>query len=407
MNILPIIPNLQNKNFITGNKNLNNSAVIQPKLAQALQKDTVSFSGHSPKVSSTSISDILEQSYTSNLGQYLTEVKKFHGALKRVAKKLENMGFSFDEEYNNKHPVKSLEAYLDKCMRSGSAPDKMRATIYWQNQHDIEGFKEFIKLMDAEGYEIAKIKNKNPITKRTETLPDLEIRQHDITPDDLKILGTFLSKAEISKPRSSTYADYQMRFTPKNKKNVLIELIMLYGPHYAKAKELESDYVYNIARAFDRLHINLNQNFVEKSPGRRIANNIDVVKTRLREDISRPLFTNAYNTENRIKEPKVPAVISKIHCEMLNGYMDGIRQNIPLYYRNLKKEIKNDEFVINRIKNSTSYQVRENKTITDEDIKAARERIKRLIPQYEAEDIGVIATAKELLKATIAKFGEK
>lgn len=200
-----------------------------------------------------------------------------------------------------------------------------------------------------------------------------------------------------------------MRFMPKGKgkKDTLLELIMLYGPHYAKAKELESKYVYNIAREFDRLHINLDQKFEEKTPGRRIANNVDVIKTRLREDISKPLFTNAYNTEHKIKEPKLPVVISKIHCDMLDGYVSGIRQKIPMYYSNLKKRLKDDEFIITQIKNSASYQLREDKTISMEEIKEKREVLKKLLTQYEAEDIGVIATIKEMLKATIKKFGEK
>ena len=174
-----------------------------------------------------------------------------------------------------------------------------------------------------------------------------------------------------------------------------------------QAKELESKYVYNIAREFDRLHINLDQKFEENTPGRRIANNVDVIKTRLREDISKPLFTNAYNTEHKIKEPKLPVVISKIHCDMLDGYVYGIRQKIPMYYRDLNKRLKDDEFIIEQIKSSASYQLREDKTITLEEIKEKREVLKKLLIQYEAEDIGVIATIKEMLKVTIKKFGEK
>lgn len=410
MNILPIIPNLKfNKNF-QKNEKLNNSTIIQPKYSHTLAADSVSFSGKVlPENTPSLITNAIKQGYLDNETKFMAEVKKFHGALKRVSEKLKDRGFSFDEEYNGKHPVKSLDSFMDKCLRQGGASDKMRATVYWLNQQDIGSFKEFLTLMEEEGYAIAKVKVMNPKTKKFERFPDLEIRQYNVTKDDLGILGTFLSNAEISRPRSSTYADYQMRFMPKGKgkKDTLLELIMLYGPHYAKAKELESKYVYNIAREFDRLHINLDQTFEEKTPGRRIANNVDVIKTRLREDISKPLFINAYNSEHKVKEPKLPVVISKIHCDMLDGYVYGIRQKIPMYYRDLNKRLKDDEFIITQIKNSASYQLREDKTITPEEIKEKREVLKKLLTQYEADDIGVIATIKEMLKATIKKFGEK
>ena len=92
---------------------------------------------------------------------------------------------------------------------------------------------------------------------------------------------------------------------------------------------------------------------------------------------------------------------------MLDGYVYGIRQKIPMYYRDLNKRLKGDEFIITQIKNSASYQLREDKTITPEEIKEKREVLKKLLTQYEADDIGVIATIKEMLKATIKKFGEK
>ena len=204
-----------------------------------------------------------------------------------------------------------------------------------------------------------------------------------------------------------------MRFIPtvgsgKSEDKQVIELIMLYGPHYAKAKELESEYVYKIARSFDKLHIDLTSNYPEKSPGRRISNNIDVIKTRLREDVSRPLFTNAYNLDLKIKgEEKMPVVISKAHCKVLDGYMSGIRQKIPMYYREMKTKLKDDNYVINIIKNSSDYANRENKEISPQEIKIFREFIKNHLSTYEAEDLGTVTTAHELLKKTIKKFGEK
>ena len=204
-----------------------------------------------------------------------------------------------------------------------------------------------------------------------------------------------------------------MRFVPINT-NVKkgnkqpLELIMLYGPHYSKAKELESKYVYNITRTLGKLHIDIKQNYPEKTPGRRISNNIDVIKTRLREDISKPLFTNAYIADAKLRgEEKLPVVISSMHAEMLDGYMSGIRQKIPMYYKDARQQFKSDDYVANLIKKSSDYQSREDKTITPEEIKERRKFYIEHLKVLEAEDISIIAKAQEMLKETINKFGEK
>ena len=413
MNILPIIPNLQNKN-LAQKKSLNNNYIIQTKYSNPLAKDTVSFSAkYQPKTIGNTIENAIMQSYIINEPNLKARAIHFHKALKKVCEKLSNIGFSYDESYNIKHPVKTLESYMDKYSRQGYVQDTVRGTAYWQNQHDIGAFKQFLEEMKLEGYEIAPIKILNKETLKFERFPDLEIRQNGVSKEDLAPLGSFMQKAEISRPRSSTYSDFQMRFVPtggvgKSENKQPIELIMLYGPHYANAKELESKYVYNIARSFDKLHIDLKANYPEKSPGRRIANNIDVIKTRLREDISRPLFTNAYNQYLKIKgEEKMPVMISKAHCEVLDGYMSGIRQKIPMYYREMKTRLKDENYIIKIIKNSTDYISRENKEISSQEIKTMREFLNNRLLTYEAEDLGTITTAHELLKATIKKFGEK
>ncbi len=412
MNILPVMHNLQILNPANKNNNDNNR-IVQPKYNKTLEKDTVSFSGSINKKAVYTLEDAIEQSYLFAEPTVRARAMNFHKALKKVCEKLADLGITYDEVYNSKHPVKTLHSYIDKYSRQGYVQDLIRGTVYWPNQHDIGTFKKFIDTMGEEGYEIAELKVKNPDTLKIEKFPDLEIRQRGITTEDLAPLGSFLQKAEISKPRSSTYSDFQMRFIhkgqPGKKENKQhLELIMLYGPHYSEAKELESKYVYNIARAFDRLHLNLKTSYPERTPGRRITSNIDVIKTRLREDISRPLFTNAYNADLKIKgEPKLPVVISKAHCEILDGYMSGIRQKIPMYYREARKRLKDDDYIIGFIKKSQEYQNREDKTISKKEIKAMRELIKTRLITYEAEDLGTITTAHELLKLTIKKYGEK
>ncbi len=407
---LTITPNFQ---IFSGRyQNQNNKPAVYTKLS-ALKADTVSFSGRIPQKTSSIIGDAIEQSYLSQMGKFIEAAKNFHIGLKNACAKLKDEGFVYDEVYNSKHPIKSRASFIDKLERKGSVQDTIRGTVYWTDQQNIQSFKKFIDTMKDEGYEIAVLREYNPQTDKFTKRPDLEIRQSGITEEDLEPLGTFLKKAEISRPRSSTYSDYQMRFVPINT-NVKkgnkqpLELIMLYGPHYSKAKELESKYVYNITRTLGKLHIDIKQNYPEKTLGRRISNNIDVIKTRLREDISKPLFTNAYIADAKLRgEEKLPVVISSMHAEMLDGYMSGIRQKIPMYYKDARQQFKSDDYVANLIKKSSDYQSREDKTITPEEIKERRKFYIEHLKVLEAEDISIIAKAQEMLKETINKFGEK
>lgn len=407
---LTITPNFQ---IFSGRyQNQNNKPAVYTKLS-ALKADTVSFSGRIPQKTSSIIGDAIEQSYLSQMGKFIEAAKNFHIGLKNACAKLKDEGFVYDEVYNSKHPIKSRASFIDKLERKGSVQDTIRGTVYWTDQQNIQSFKKFIDTMKDEGYEIAVLREYNPQTDKFTKRPDLEIRQSGITEEDLEPLGTFLKKAEISRPRSSTYSDYQMRFVPintnvKKRNKQPLELIMLYGPHYSKAKELESKYVYNITRTLGKLHIDIKQNYPEKTPGRRISNNIDVIKTRLREDISKPLFTNAYIADAKLRgEEKLPVVISSMHAEMLDGYMSGIRQKIPMYYKDARQQFKSDDYVANLIKKSSDYQSREDKTITPEEIKERRKFYIEHLKVLEAEDISIIAKAQEMLKETINKFGEK
>ena len=414
MNIL-VTPNF----YIHKNSNNRQNFSIQkhsnlPKYNNTLVKDTVSFTSKLPIENlGNTIENATLHSYLIKQPVLAKKAKHFHQAVKNVCDRLSKYGFSYDQDYNAKHPIKSVESYIDKYHRQGYVQDAIRGTVYWEKQHDINAFKLFLDEMEKEKYTIAPLKILNKETLKFDTIPDLEIRQNGINQEDLAPLDKLLQKAQITRPRSSTYSDFQMRFIPtggsgKSEDKQVIELIMLYGPHYAKAKELESEYVYKIARSFDKLHIDLTSNYPEKSPGRRISNNIDVIKTRLREDVSRPLFTNAYNLDLKIKgEEKMPVVISKAHCKVLDGYMSGIRQKIPMYYREMKTKLKDDNYVINIIKNSSDYANRENKEISPQEIKIFREFIKNHLSTYEAEDLGTVTTAHELLKKTIKKFGEK
>lgn len=410
---LTITPNFQVPNFRQAQTN--NKQVFNNYSYNSLNRDTVSFTSSS-KLSKhiSQIGNAVEQSYLSQLGKFVDSATDFHGALDRVCTKLADLGFVYDKTYNGKHPVKSQMSYVDKFERQGYVQDAVRGTVYWLNQQDVGAFKKFIDAMKDEGFEIATFKKFNKNTGKFVRVPDLEIRQSGIEKKDLEILGPFLSKAEISKPRStSKYSDYQMRFVKiaqkgKSENKQPLELIILYGPHYSKAKEAESKFVYNIVRLLEKIHINLDVNYPERSPGRRIVNNIDVIKTRLREDISKPLFLNAYNADAKLRgEEKLPVVVSKIHAKMLDGYMSGVRQKIPLHYRAVRQNAKSDDYITDLIKKSVDYQEREDKVITPAEIKQFREAYIDKLKVLEAEDISIVAQAQDMLKETLAKYIEK
>lgn len=91
MNILPIIPNLKFNNNFHKNEKLNNSTIIQPKYSHTLAEDSVSFSGKTlPENTASLISNAIKQGYLDNETKFISEVKKFHGALKRVSEKLKD-----------------------------------------------------------------------------------------------------------------------------------------------------------------------------------------------------------------------------------------------------------------------------------------------------------------------------
>lgn len=86
------------------------------------------------------------------------------------------------------------------------------------------------------------------------TVPDLDIRLENVSEQVTK-LDPHL-RYSISKPQKSGYEDIQMRFIrdfDKKKNPIQHELIILFGPHYSKAKHDESKYVYDALRKFDEL----------------------------------------------------------------------------------------------------------------------------------------------------------
>lgn len=389
---------------------------------RTLEADTVSFSGKIPKNPNTFFMDALGRSYDSSEQKFISSAREFHVALKKVSEKLKAYGFSYDEAYNSGNTVKKKHSVMQKYERQGGAQDIIRGTVYWQDQQDISAFKKFIDEMKTEGYEILPQRHVDPNTGdfvRNEKgtiikFPDLEIRQNGITEDDLSILGEFLQRAEISRPRESGYADWQMRFisvkeSGKKEHKQPLELIFKYGPKYAEANDIEHKYVYEITRKFKLLHIDLNPEHHQKnSAGEKIAQNIKQINKRLTQFISQPLFINAYNADLKIKDAeKIPVEISKGYCNLINGYVSSIVKLMPKYYQEMSKGLLSEEQIINAIKNSPEYQIRFNKEITPREIKEKRTQIRSRINDWKEADMLELRGVQKDVKTTIDKFGEK
>ena len=416
-----IINSLPHYNYVY-NQNAASTNVPKLRMQSPLAADTVSFSGKLPKFDNTFFMDALGRGYDSAEQSLIAKAKEFHASLKRVAEKLKAFGFEYDEVYNACSPMKKKKSILDKYERQGNAQDIIRGTIYWQDQQDVMAFKKFLDEMKEEGWILSPlrkvdqvnggfIRNKNGNIIK---FPDLEIRQNGITEESLAPLGEYLQRAEISRPRESTYADWQMRFISTKDKGMQegrqdCEVIFLYGPKYKDAKELEHKYVYEPIRKMKKLHVDMDPEHHQKgSAGYSIASNFKEIQKRLVQFISQPLYTNAFNADLKIKDvEKLPVEISKSYANLIMNYVKGIKKLLPSYYNQMTKELLKDEQIMASIKGSPSYQFRNDKTITPKEIKDTRREIKERLISWKEKDTEKIKEIVEDINLTIEKFGVK
>ena len=416
INSLPQLRTTLQFNNISTNRNQ------KYQLKPQLTCDCVSFGAKLPKYDNTFFMDALGRGYDSATPGIIARAKEFHSTLKNAVAKLKAYGFEYDEVYNSKCPIKKKESVLDKYERQGTAQDIIRGTIYWQDQQDIPAFKKFLEVMKDEGWEIAPLRKIDPETgdfvrnKKGNIIkfPDLEIRQSGVSSEALSVLGEFMQRAEISKPRSSTYSDWQMRFIKSKDKGMKegrqdCEVLFLYGPHYKDAKELEHKYVYEPKRKLQKLHVDMELDHHQKgSAGYTIASNQKEIAKRLVQFVSQPLFTNAFNADLKIKDAeKLPVEISKGYAQLIKNYVKGIKKALPNYYTEMTKELTREEHVTESIKSTASYQFREDKNISSKEIKIAKQEIKDRISEWKEKDIKLINEIINDIEATIEKFVTK
>lgn len=406
-------------NITVKEQNQSNSTPID--ISHKLSQDTVTFSGKIPNYKNSFFMEALGRGYDSAESGLITKAKEFHKSLKKAVEKVKEFGFSYDEAYNSKCPIKKKASVLDKYERQGAAQDLIRGTVYWQDQHDITAFKKFLDAMKEEGWEIAPFRKADNATnefirnKKGSIIkyPDLEIRQYGITQESLAPLGEFIQRADISKPRASTYSDWQIRFIKSNEKGKKedrqsCEVIILYGPHYKDAKEIEHKYVYEPVRKLKKLHVDRNpEHHPKDSAGRTISENLKEIEKRLIQFISQPLFTNAYNADLKTKEAEIPVEISDAYANLITNYAKGIKKSIPQYYKQMSKELLTEEKIKESIKATPSYNFRSDKTISPQEIKEQKREIREKLLFWEEQDSDRIDEVLKDLNETICKFGIK
>ena len=347
MKILPLIPNLQAKNSAQSNT-LNNRMVIQPKFAQTLNRDTVSFSGRPNK-----ISDFVAKGVSDNMDRLQRIATTYLDILESVAGKLTDDGVFFDRAYCEMHPVKSPESYTSKIVRSGTfkVPDAIRATLYIKNPYNLSILNDkLIPEMNKRGYILAKKElSHSELLKRgyltppggkisnSYNLPDLDIRLEDAM-ENIHNLSPEL-KFSISKPQKSGYEDIQMRFIrkfDKHKNPIQHELIILFGPNYANAKHIESEKVYGNLREFDELRLRLEQ-MPESIHAMKANRYIGLIQKMFTGKVSEKLFLNAKNKDLYEITEEIPIHFDETDISMFDGYFAGLKDRVASCYKEAKK----------------------------------------------------------------------
>ncbi len=410
MDIKAITPNFQNAQISRKNF-LNNRHVIQPNSLNYLGQDTVSFSGKA-QITST-IGDVIRKSYSDKIPQYKIMGIKLMDTMEVIANKFKDRGVSFDRKYCEHSPVKSTESFISKFRRSGENPyDRIRTTLYVENPYDFKLIKEILNELKLRGYELAQIPDKVSGKRVLSRKPDFDIRLANATEAETKVLGPELQSL-ISKPLSTGYEDIQMRLIDtslKSKDTPPLEVLILYGKNFAKAKEAESYYSYDIRRALDKLlHISSVKNPAINSPAYRVQSNTRIICDTLCNNISKPLFYNAKNKDFNHDSFQLPVELGKSTIKALTGLIEGIRSKISLHYKAEIAKVSSDEFKpeLERIfKASQKYKERQDKTIYINDLIDTRNQLINNLKTQKKEDLALIMKVQERFSETAQKFGK-
>ena len=175
-------------------------------------------------------------------------------------------------------------------------------------------------------------------------VPDLDIRLKDkVATERYKLQPEH--RYCISKPQSSGYEDIQIRFVRKYDKKsnpVQHELIILFGPNYAKSKHNESERVYSHLRKFDTLNIASilkNENYERDTKNANLY--LSLIRTLFRTNVSEKEFENGRNIDYKGSNEQRTISFSKDDERLFNSYFKILNEEIDkIYDRQLKRANK-------------------------------------------------------------------
>ena len=340
-----------------------------------LAGDTVSFSGKAKMMqqATNTISDVIEAKVEREKERMSRIATTYLDALESIANALKDDGISFDRAYCELNPVKSPKSYTSKIVRSGSfkVPDAIRATLYSKNPYDLSILNDkILPEMQKRGYILAQTDVRheellkrgyltppggNLKTAMVYELPDLDIRLEDAR-DSIEYLAPEL-RYSISKPQKSGYEDIQMRFVrefDKKKNPVQHELIILFGPNYAKAKHIESEKVYSNLRNFGELHMKFDDQTLG-SHSQKAARYIDLIKEMFVGKVSKKLFLNAKNKDLYDIQEEIPIKFSEDDKNLFNTYFAGLQDRLRSCYAEQKKNAKPSELALKELMNNQRH----------------------------------------------------
>ncbi len=420
MNIQSITPSL----FINNNRNLktqnhiNNNQYVTKLMLNTLSQDTVSFSARADKVAKTAkkathpIEQLISDGYEAQMKKYRTIGLRFMDTMTVITDGFIKKGYKvfFDRADCEAHVVKGKDSFVSKLKRSGESPmDRVRATLYVEDPYDLKFIgKELIPALEERGMSIYMAPDKVQGRKVLSRKPDFDIRLDHVKPDTLKYLPEYL-RGCVGKPQKSGYEDIQMRLVDAMdtaKEKTPIELLIVFGKNYSKAKHNESYYVYDISRALkNEMHISKVEANDPRSPEYRVKNNIGVIVDCLNTNISKPLFINGKSVDFYHEEPTIPVDLNPSDCLKIRGLLNGIRDKIGIYYRAEAVKASSEKEAIKHIKATADYKAREDKTITPEEIAAKRKELVARVAEHKKEDLDVICAVQARFEETAEKYG--
>lgn len=419
MNIQSIAPSLyinNSRNVNRQNRPVNNQYATRPML-NTLAQDTVSFVGAGKasrvaKKATTDIAQLITDGYEAKMPKYQIIGTRLMDTLQVITEGFKAKGLKvfFDREDCQAHMVKGSGSFLSKLKRSGESPmDRVRATLYVENPYDLEFIgKELLPALNSRGYSIYMAPDKVSGRRVLSRKPDFDIRLESVRPETIKYLPPELREC-VGKPQKSGYEDIQMRLVDAAdtaKEKTPIELLIVFGKNYSKAKHDESYYVYDITRALkNELHVSRVDSQDPKSPEYRIKNNIGVIVDCLNTNISKPLFINGKSMDFYHEKPTIPVDLNPSDCGKIRGLLNGIREKIDLYYRRAGVETASEKSAIRHIKATADYKAREDKTISPEEISAKRKELVAKVKGHRAEDLELIRRVQDRFEETAEKYG--